>query len=38
MVDNKGQPAARGIYTLAEGLRTKLFKKEKEEEERIIRR
>jgi pilus assembly protein CpaE len=37
MVDNKGQPAVRGIISLAEGLRTKLFKKD-EEEERIIRR
>jgi pilus assembly protein CpaE len=37
MVDNKGQPAVRGIISLAEGLRAKLFKKD-EEEERIIRR
>ena len=38
MVDNKAQPAARGIYMLAEGLRAKLFKKEVEETEKVIKR
>ena len=38
MVDNKAQPAARGIYMLAEGLRAKLFKKEVEAPEKVIKR
>lgn len=36
MLDNKTQPAARGIYMLAEGLRAKLFKKEAAEEEKVV--
>jgi pilus assembly protein CpaE len=35
MLDNKTQPAARGIYMLAEGIRAKLFKKE-EETEKVV--
>jgi pilus assembly protein CpaE len=31
MLDNKTQPAARGIYTLAEALRARLIKQEQEE-------
>ena len=38
MVDNKAQPAARGIYMLAEGLRAKLFKKEVAETEKVSKR
>ena len=38
MVDNKAQPAARGIYVLAEGLRAKLFKKEVAETEKVSKR
>jgi pilus assembly protein CpaE len=34
MLDNKTQPAARGIYTLAEALRAKLLKMESEEQEK----
>lgn len=38
MLDNKTQPAARGIYALAEALRVKLLKREPEEPERVPRR
>lgn len=38
MVDNKTQPAAKGIYSLAEALRAKLLKQEKTEPERLIKR
>ncbi len=38
MVDNKTQPAARGIYTLAEALRAKLVKQEEEAEKAPIKR
>jgi len=38
MVDNKTQLAARGIYTLAEGLRAKLFKQVAEETEKVVKR
>jgi pilus assembly protein CpaE len=38
MLDNKTQPAARGIYTLAEALRAKLVKREMEESESLIKR
>jgi pilus assembly protein CpaE len=38
MLDNKTQPAARGIYTLAEALRAKLVKREMEESETIAKR
>jgi pilus assembly protein CpaE len=34
MLDNKTQPAARGIYTLAEALRVKLIKGDQEEAEK----
>jgi pilus assembly protein CpaE len=34
MIDNKTQPAARGIYMLAEALRAKLVKREMEETEK----
>lgn len=38
MLDNKTQPAARGIYALAETLRVKLLKRESEELEKVPRR
>jgi pilus assembly protein CpaE len=38
MVDNKAQPAAKGIYSLAEALRARLIKQEKTEPERSIKR
>jgi pilus assembly protein CpaE len=38
MVDNKTQPAARGIYTLAEALRARLVKRDTEESEIKIKR
>jgi pilus assembly protein CpaE len=38
MLDNKTQPAARGIYTLAEALRAKLIKRETEESESLLKR
>lgn len=38
MLDNKTQPAARGIYSLAEALRAKLLKRESEETEKVARR
>jgi pilus assembly protein CpaE len=38
MLDNKTQPAAKGIYALAEALRAKLLKRESEELEKIPRR
>jgi pilus assembly protein CpaE len=36
MLDNKTQPAARGIYTLAESLRAKLFKQDQEDEPLVV--
>ncbi len=38
MIDNKTQPAARGIYTLVEALRARQVKQESEEPEKIIKR
>ena len=38
MLDNKTQPAARGIYALAEGLRNKLMKREMVESEASLKR
>ncbi len=38
MLDNKTQPAARGIYTLAEGLKARLLKREAEEIEKPAKR
>jgi pilus assembly protein CpaE len=38
MLDNKAQPASRGIYTLAEGLRAKLIKREMEQAETVAKR
>jgi pilus assembly protein CpaE len=38
MLDNKTQPAAKGIYTLAEALRAKLVKREMEESEAMAKR
>ncbi len=38
MLDNKTQPAARGIYTLVEALRAKLVKREMEESEAMAKR
>jgi pilus assembly protein CpaE len=38
MVDNKTQPAARGIYTLAEALRARILKQESHEVEKTIKR
>jgi pilus assembly protein CpaE len=37
MLDNKTQPAARGIYTLAEALRARLLKREEEQEPTLKR-
>jgi pilus assembly protein CpaE len=38
MLDNKTQPAARGIYTLAEALRAKLLKREAQDLEKVPKR
>jgi pilus assembly protein CpaE len=38
MLDNKTQPAARGIYILAEALRAKFIKRDTEESESIAKR
>jgi pilus assembly protein CpaE len=38
MLDNKTQPASKGIYTLVEALRAKLVKREMEESEAIAKR
>jgi len=38
MLDNKNQPAAKGIYTLVEALRAKLVKRDMEESEAITKR
>jgi pilus assembly protein CpaE len=38
MLDNKTQPAAKGIYTLVEALRAKLVKREMEESEAVAKR
>ncbi len=38
MLDNKTQPAARGVYTLVEALRARLVKQELVEPEKIIKR
>jgi pilus assembly protein CpaE len=38
MLDNKTQPVARGVYTLAESLRARLLKRESEELEKIPKR
>jgi pilus assembly protein CpaE len=38
VLDNKMQPSARGIFTLAEVLRTKLMSVEGEGAEKVIRR
>lgn len=38
MIDNKTQPAARGIYTLTEALRARLLKQEQEELEKSPRK
>jgi pilus assembly protein CpaE len=38
MLDNKTQPAARGIYTLAEALRAKLVKQDSLEPEKTLKR
>ncbi len=38
MLDNKTQPASKGIYTLAEALRAKLVKREMEESELVAKR
>jgi pilus assembly protein CpaE len=38
MLDNKTQPAARGVYTLVEVLRARLFKQELLEPEKAIKR
>jgi pilus assembly protein CpaE len=38
MLDNKAQPASRGIYTLAEALRAKLIKREMEQAETVAKR
>ena len=38
MIDNKSQPAAKGIFTLAEAVRTKLFSSESVEAERLVSR
>jgi pilus assembly protein CpaE len=38
MLDNKTQPAARGIYTLAEALRAKLLKRDTEEFDSLVKR
>jgi pilus assembly protein CpaE len=38
MLDNKTQPASRGIYTLAEALRAKLIKRDTEELNSLVKR
>ncbi len=38
MIDNKTQPAARGVYTLVEALRARLVKQEMVEPEKILKR
>jgi pilus assembly protein CpaE len=38
MLDNKTQPAARGIYTLAEALRAKMIKRDTEEFDSLVKR
>jgi pilus assembly protein CpaE len=38
MLDNKTQPASKGIYTLVEALRAKLVKRELEESEAMAKR
>jgi pilus assembly protein CpaE len=38
MLDNKAQPAARGVYTLAEALRARLLKREMIDSEKILKR
>jgi pilus assembly protein CpaE len=38
MIENKTQPAARGVYTLVEALRARLVKQESVEPEQIIKR
>ncbi len=38
MLDNKAQPASKGIYTLVEALRAKLVKREMEESEAMAKR
>jgi pilus assembly protein CpaE len=38
MLDNKTQPAARGVYMLAEALRARLLKREKIESEKSLKR
>ena len=38
MIDNKTQPAARGVYSLVEALRAKLVKQELVEPEKMIKR
>jgi pilus assembly protein CpaE len=38
MIDNKTQPAARGVYTLVEALRARLVKQELVEPEKILKR
>ncbi len=38
MLDNKTQPAARGIYTLAEALRARILKQDSQEVEKIVKR
>jgi pilus assembly protein CpaE len=38
MLDNKTQPAARGIYMLAEAVRAKLLKQESEEPSKVAKR
>ena len=38
MLDNKTQPAARGVYTLVEALRARLVKQESVEPEKVIKR
>jgi pilus assembly protein CpaE len=37
MLDNKAQPAARGIYTLAEALRARLLKRDAESVEKVVK-
>jgi pilus assembly protein CpaE len=38
MIDNKTQPVARGVYTLAEALRARLVKQEMSGEEKAVKR
>jgi pilus assembly protein CpaE len=38
MIDNKTQPAARGIYTLAEAMRARLINREPAELEKTLKR